>query len=71
MNRAIFAAELTSVPFNFGPIIYNNVKITSTTAASSWCGKTAHLGTYPYTVTGATSSGNVCSISQIVQSSAV
>jgi len=70
MNRAIFAAELTNVPFNFGPITYSNVKITSTTAASSWCGRTAHLGTYPYTVTSATASGNVCSIAKIVQNSA-
>ncbi|KAF8069031.1 hypothetical protein FPV67DRAFT_1448859 [Lyophyllum atratum] len=68
-GRAIFAAELTNVSFNFGPITYSNVKIISTTAASSWCGRTAHLGTYPYTVTSATASGNVCSIAKIVQNS--
>ncbi|PFH49913.1 hypothetical protein AMATHDRAFT_194124 [Amanita thiersii Skay4041] len=67
MNRAIFAAELTNVPFNFGPITYTNVKITATTAASNWCGRIAHLGTYPYTVTGNTASGNTCTISKIVQ----
>ncbi|KAG6829713.1 hypothetical protein H0H92_003748 [Tricholoma furcatifolium] len=58
MNRAIFAVELTDVAFDFGPVIYNNVEITATTAASAWCGTTAHLGTYPYTVTSATASGN-------------
>ncbi|KAF9457732.1 hypothetical protein BDZ94DRAFT_191699 [Collybia nuda] len=70
MNRAIFAAELTNVPFNFGPIVYNNVKITATTAASGWCGKTAHLGTYPYTVASTSASGNTCTISKITQNSA-
>jgi len=71
MNRAIFAAELTNVPFNFGPITYSNVQITSTTDASYWCGEPASLGTYSYTATGMTASGNVCNIATIVQNSAV
>jgi len=70
MNRAIFAVELYDVAFDFGPITYSNVKITATTAASGWCSTTAHLGTYPYTVTGTSASGNVCSVSKIVQNSA-
>uniref|UniRef100_A0A0W0G0I5 Uncharacterized protein n=1 Tax=Moniliophthora roreri TaxID=221103 RepID=A0A0W0G0I5_MONRR len=67
---AIFAAELTSIPFNFGPITYRNVKITATTAASGWCGRILHLGNYPYTVTGNVASGNTCNIASIVQNSA-
>lgn len=70
MNRAIFAVELYSIPFNFGPVVYKNVQITATTAASGWCGSIAHLGTYPYTVTGNSASGNTCRISQITQNSA-
>ncbi|KII91339.1 hypothetical protein PLICRDRAFT_504423 [Plicaturopsis crispa FD-325 SS-3] len=70
MNRAIFAAELYDVPFNFGPITYRNVEITATSAASGWCGSTGHLGSYTYTVTGNTASGNTCHIAEIVQDSA-
>ncbi|TFK38143.1 hypothetical protein BDQ12DRAFT_606567 [Crucibulum laeve] len=70
LQHTLTTSQLTNVPFNFGPITYNNVKITATTAASGWCGKTAHLGTYPYTVTSATASGNTCSISKIVQNNA-
>ncbi|KAG8753920.1 hypothetical protein FRC14_005623 [Serendipita sp. 396] len=71
MNRAILAVELTNVPFNFGPVIYRNLKITATTAASGWCGKTVSLGysTGQYTVTGATASGNTCSVSQVTMPS--
>ncbi|KAL1713087.1 hypothetical protein EV715DRAFT_258825 [Schizophyllum commune] len=71
MNRAIFAVELYDVPFDFGPVKYSNVKITATTAASGWCGSVAHLGSYNYTYSGNTASGNTCSIAQIVQNSAV
>ncbi|KAJ3867435.1 hypothetical protein EV359DRAFT_78593 [Lentinula novae-zelandiae] len=70
MNRAIFAVELYDVDFNFGPITYKNIEITATTAASAWCGSIPHLGTYPYTVTGNVASGNTCTVSEIVQSSA-
>ncbi|KAF9269637.1 hypothetical protein L218DRAFT_953260 [Marasmius fiardii PR-910] len=70
MNRAIFAAELTGIPFNFGPIIYRNVKITATTAASGWCGKILHLGNYPFTVTGNVASGNTCNVASITQNNA-
>ncbi|KAJ3753798.1 hypothetical protein EV360DRAFT_96869 [Lentinula raphanica] len=70
MNRAIFAVELYSVDFNFGPITYKNIEITATTAASSWCGSTPHLGTYPFTVTGNVASGNTCAVSEIVQNNA-
>ncbi|KAK7462955.1 hypothetical protein VKT23_007536 [Stygiomarasmius scandens] len=70
MNRAIFAAELYDVPFNFGPIVYRNVKITATTPASQWCGGIAHLGSYPFTVTGNTASGNTCNIASITQNNA-
>ncbi|THH09947.1 hypothetical protein EW145_g1651 [Phellinidium pouzarii] len=44
MNRAILAVELYDVDFNFGPVIYRNVTITATTAASDWCGTTGSLG---------------------------
>ncbi|KAJ7598788.1 hypothetical protein C8J56DRAFT_173957 [Mycena floridula] len=70
MNRAIFAVELTNVPFNFGPVVYKNVKITASTTASSWCGSFPHLGTYPFTVTANTAAGNTCTITQITQNSA-
>ncbi|KAL1746764.1 hypothetical protein HDZ31DRAFT_72721 [Schizophyllum fasciatum] len=70
MNRAIFAVELTGVPFNFGPVIYRNVQITATTAASGWCNSVAHLGSYNYTYSGNSASGNTCSIAEIVQNSA-
>ncbi|ESK95451.1 hypothetical protein Moror_12769 [Moniliophthora roreri MCA 2997] len=69
MNRAIFAVELTRIPFNFGPITYRNVKITATTAASGWCGRILHIGNYPHTVTGNVASGNTCNIASIVQNS--
>ncbi|KAK7026877.1 hypothetical protein VNI00_015419 [Paramarasmius palmivorus] len=62
--------QLTGIPFNFGPITYRNVKITATTPASQWCGRILHLGSYPYTVTGNTASGNTCSVASIVQNSA-
>ncbi|KAK0222419.1 hypothetical protein EDD85DRAFT_255011 [Armillaria nabsnona] len=70
MNRAIFAVELYDVAFDFGPIIYSNIKITATTAASGWCGSWPHLGSYPFTVTSTTASGNTCSIASIRQNSA-
>ncbi|THV01891.1 hypothetical protein K435DRAFT_750017 [Dendrothele bispora CBS 962.96] len=70
MNRAIFAAELYDVPFNFGPIVYRNVKITASTPASQWCGGIAHLGSYPFTVSGNTASGNTCNIASITQNNA-
>ncbi|KAK0212201.1 hypothetical protein DFS33DRAFT_9812 [Desarmillaria ectypa] len=70
MNRAIFAVELYDVAFDFGPITYRNVKITATTAASSWCGSWPHLGSYPFKVIGTTASGNTCSIASIEQDSA-
>ncbi|KIK68558.1 hypothetical protein GYMLUDRAFT_154392 [Collybiopsis luxurians FD-317 M1] len=71
MNRAIFAVELYDVDFNFGPVTYRNIQITATTAASGWCNSSPpHLGTYPFSVTGVSASGNTCRISQITQSSA-
>ncbi|PVF97569.1 hypothetical protein CPB86DRAFT_419845 [Serendipita vermifera] len=71
MNRAILAVELTNVPFTFGPIIYRNLKITATTAASNWCYKTVSLGysSGQYTVSGASASGNTCSVSQVTMPS--
>ncbi|KAI3602623.1 hypothetical protein WG66_009348 [Moniliophthora roreri] len=70
MNRAIFAAELTGIPFNFGPVIYKHVKITATTSASEWCDNYEVHGDYPYTVTGNVPSGKTCKVASIVQNSA-
>ncbi|TFK96666.1 hypothetical protein BDV98DRAFT_554963 [Pterulicium gracile] len=72
MNRAIFAVELYSVPFNFGPVVYRNIRITANTAASGWChaGGGGKLGTYPLTISGVSASGNTCNIGSITQSSA-
>ncbi|KAF9020359.1 hypothetical protein BDZ89DRAFT_1203621 [Hymenopellis radicata] len=69
-QSATTTLNLYDVPFDFGPVTYNNVKITATSAASGWCGSWPHLGDYPFTVTGATASGNTCSVSKIVQNSA-
>ncbi|EUC60675.1 hypothetical protein RSOL_359560 [Rhizoctonia solani AG-3 Rhs1AP] len=71
MNRAILAVELTNVTFNFGPVVFKNLAITATTAASGWCGKTVSLGysSGEYTVTGATAGGNTCRVSQVTMPS--
>ncbi|CAE6455584.1 unnamed protein product [Rhizoctonia solani] len=71
MNRAILAVELTGVSFNFGPVVFKNLAITATTAASGWCGKTVSLGysAGEYTVTGATASGNTCRVAQVTMPS--
>ncbi|KAJ8082878.1 hypothetical protein PM082_008735 [Marasmius tenuissimus] len=72
MNRPTHTPEnqLTGVPLNFAPIIYRNVKITATTAASGWCGQILHLGNYPFTVSGNTASGNTCNVATITQNNA-
>ncbi|KAH8113066.1 hypothetical protein DFH11DRAFT_359482 [Phellopilus nigrolimitatus] len=72
MNRAILAVELYDVDFNFGPVIYQNVKIVASTDASSWCGSTVSLGysSGEYTVDGATASNNTCSVSEVIMPSA-
>ncbi|KIY47482.1 hypothetical protein FISHEDRAFT_59601 [Fistulina hepatica ATCC 64428] len=59
LDRAIFAVEasLYDVAFDFGPIIYSNVEITATTAASEWCYTTYTLGDYPYTIGTESASG--------------
>ncbi|KAF8687079.1 hypothetical protein RHS03_10000, partial [Rhizoctonia solani] len=65
--------KLTNVPFNFGPVVFKNLAITATTAASGWCGKTVSLGysAGEYTVTGATASGNTCRVAQVTMPSKV
>ncbi|KAL5500995.1 hypothetical protein ACEPAH_9382 [Sanghuangporus vaninii] len=72
MNRAILAVELYDVAFNFGPVIYQNITLTATTAASSWCSRTSSLGytSGGYTVSGAVASGNTCSVSEVIMPSA-
>ncbi|KZW00837.1 hypothetical protein EXIGLDRAFT_585624, partial [Exidia glandulosa HHB12029] len=37
MTTAVLAVEVYSNPFDFGPVHFNNVVITATTAASGWC----------------------------------
>jgi len=72
MTRAILAVELYTISYTFGPTIYNNLKLTATTGASGWCGSHSSLGysSGQYSVTGATASGNTCSISQVIMPSA-
>ncbi|KAI5122255.1 hypothetical protein M0805_007120 [Coniferiporia weirii] len=72
MNRAILAVELYDVDFDFGPVVYRNVKITATTSASDWCGTTSSLGYSigQYTVSGATADGNTCSVDEVIMPSA-
>ncbi|KAI8962923.1 hypothetical protein F5Y11DRAFT_170816 [Daldinia sp. FL1419] len=71
-NQALFAIELTGVNWDFGPLAFSNVVITSTGTDSSWCNTKPenYNGASAYSITGlsATVSSNTvtCKIDSVI-----
>ncbi|KAL1600525.1 hypothetical protein SLS60_006911 [Paraconiothyrium brasiliense] len=70
-NQVLFAIELTGVSWDFGPLVFDNVVITSSGTSTSWCTNAPenYNGASNYAVSGvsATVSGNVvtCKINSV------